>query len=87
MNKKDVTTGIQFLMAIILYASSVSCQGPPAGEEVEFLTPNIYNDWSPDAARIVMKTKNSNWIFQQVQYNDTIVTLSTGNIYKIEHGK
>ncbi|WP_148038933.1 hypothetical protein [Proteiniphilum sp. X52] len=87
MNKKEVTTGIQFLMAFILYLFSVSCEGPLAGEEVKFLTPNVYKDLPPEATRIEMKTENRNWTFQYVQYNDTIVDLSTGNINKIEHGK
>ena len=87
MIKKNFTKGIQFLMAIILYVFSISCQGPLAGEEIEFITPNVYEDVSPEATQIVMKTKNTSWIFTDVQYNDTIADISTGRISKINRGE
>jgi len=76
---------IQYLIAFILYLFSVSCQGPLEGEKIEFITPNVYKDLSPEATRIEIKTEKSNWTFQYVQYNDTIANLSTGNIHKIDH--
>ena len=87
MIRKISTKDIQYLMAFILYLFSVSCQGPLEGEEIEFITPNVYKDLSPEATRIEMKTKKSNWKFENVQYNDTIADLFTGKIYKIEHGE
>lgn len=86
-DKKNFTKGIQYLMAFILYLFSVSCQDPFVGEEVKFITPNIYKDLFPDATRIEMKTEKSNWKFEDVQYNDTIADLFIGKIYKIEHGE
>lgn len=87
MIKKNFAKSISYLMALVLSVFSISCQGPLAGEEVKFITPNVYKDLSPEATRIVMKTENSNWMFHDVQYNDTIADLSTGKIYKIEHGE
>lgn len=88
MIKIIFTKGLQYLlMAFILYLFSVSCQGPLAGEEVKFITSNVYTDLSPEATRIEIKTEKNNWTFHNVQYNDTIVNLSTGNIYKIDHGE
>jgi len=77
--------GIQFLMAIILCAFSISCQGPLEGEIIEFTTPNEFKELPPEATRIVMKTKENNWRYEYVQYNDTIVNISTGRIAKINH--
>lgn len=47
-------------MTLLLSVFSVSCQVPLAGEEVKFITPNVYKDLSPEATRIIMKTENSN---------------------------
>ncbi|NMB49460.1 MAG: hypothetical protein GX997_03220 [Bacteroidales bacterium] len=85
MIKKIFAKDIQYLMAFILYLFSVSCQGPLEGEKIEFITPNVYKDLSPEATQIVMRTEKSNWTFQDVQYNDTIADLSTGKFYKINH--
>ena len=84
---KNFTKGIYYLMAVLLYAFSISCQGPLEGERIEFITPNVYTDLSPVATQIVMKTKNTSWIFTDVQYNDTIADISTGKIYKINHSE
>ena len=74
-------------MASALCLFSMNCVGPLAGEEIKFLTPNIYEDLSPKAARIEIKTEKSNWRFKDVQYNDTIADLLNEKIYKIEHGE
>lgn len=78
---------ISYLIAITLYLFSVNCQGPLEGERIKFLTPSVFKDLDPTATRIVMKTENSNWIYENVQYNDTIAEISTGKIYKVENGK
>lgn len=85
MIKKNFEKGIQYIMAFIIYVFSISCQGPLAGEEIEFITNNVYKDLTSEANRIVMKTKKSNWTFKNVRYNDTIANLSNGKFYKIYH--
>lgn len=85
MIKKILTKGTPYLMAFILCIFSISCQGPLEGNTIEFITPNVYNDLSPEATRIVMKTEKNNWRFLNVQYNDTVAVLSTGKIHKINH--
>lgn len=67
MIKKIFAKSISYLMALVLSVFSISCQGPLAGEEVKFITPNVYKDLSPEATRIVMKTENSNWIVTSIQ--------------------
>ena len=74
-------------MPFLLYLFSGGCQSPLAGEEIKFLTPNVYKNLSSEAARIEIKTEKSNWRFKDVQYNDTIADLLNEKIYKIEHGE
>ena len=81
MIKNNFSKDIQYLMAFIFYLFSVSCIGPLEGEIIEFITPNVYKDLSPEATRIEMKTKKGNWMFEYVHYNDTIV-----NIYYTANG-
>lgn len=85
MMKKIVDQDIQYLTVFILCLFSLNCQGPLEGDNIEFITPNVYNDLSSEAAQIVIRTEKSNWTFQDVQYNDTIVDLSTGKIHKVGH--
>lgn len=87
MIKKNYTKSIQFFLALTFYLFGISCQGPLEGEKIEFITPNVYKDLPPEATRIIMKTKNTDWGFIDVQYNDTIAELSTGRISKINHGE
>lgn len=87
MLNKIFAKDAQYLLAFILYLFCVNCQGPLEGENIEFLTPNIYKDLSPKATRIVMRTEKSNWTFHNVQYNDTIADLASGRISKINHGE
>ena len=75
MIKNNFSKDIQYLMAFIFYLFSLSCMGPIEGEKIEFITPSVYKDLSPKAIRIEMKTKKSNWMFDSVNYNDTIVNL------------
>lgn len=87
MIEKIFTKGIQYIMLLVLFVFSISCQGPLVGEEIEFITPNEYKDLSSDPANLVIKTKNGGWSFDRVHYNDTTVNLSTGEIHKVNFGK
>ncbi len=75
MIKNIFSKDILYLIAFIFYLFSISCIGPLEGEKIEFITRNVYKDLPPEAIRIEMKTKKSNWMFDSVHYNDTIVNL------------
>lgn len=81
MQKKISIKVMQYLMAPALCLLIINCVGPLGGEEIKFLTSNVYEDLSPKAARIEIITEKSGWTFTHVQYNDTIAYLPSGGIY------